>query len=61
MSSATYLKYELLRSFRNKRFFIFSLGFPVIMYFLLAGPNKNDQNFGVSVSVHTDLSRPLYH
>lgn len=61
MSSATYLKYELLRSFRNKRFFIFSLGFPVIMYFLLAGPNKNDHNFGGSDTVHTGLFAPQYY
>jgi ABC-2 type transport system permease protein len=61
MSSATYLKYELLRSFRNKRFFIFSLGFPVIMYFLLAAPNKHDHNFGGSDTVHTGLFAPQYY
>jgi ABC-2 type transport system permease protein len=47
MSSAlTYARFELLRTFRNGRFFIFSLVFPLIMYFLIAGPNKNVHNLG---------------
>jgi ABC-2 type transport system permease protein len=45
MSSATYVKYELLRTVRNKRAFLFSLIFPVIMYFLIAAPNRNDKQF----------------
>ena len=40
MSSLLYTRYELLRTFRSTRFFFFSLGFPLIMYFLLAGPNR---------------------
>jgi len=32
-----YLRYELLRTFRNKRFLLFSLVFPVILYFVIAG------------------------
>ena len=31
MSSRTYLRYELLRTFRNRRFFFLSLGFPVVL------------------------------
>ena len=41
MSTATYVRYEVLRTFRNRRFFIFSLIFPVTMYLLIAGPNKD--------------------
>ena len=40
MSAVTYARFELLRTFRNGRFFIFSLAFPLIMYFLIAGPNE---------------------
>ena len=29
----TYMRYELLRTFRNRRFFLLSLGFPLILYF----------------------------
>ena len=28
----TYIRYELLRTFRNRRFFVFSLGFPLVLY-----------------------------
>ena len=53
--NASYTRYELLRTFRNRRFFFFSLGFPLILYFLIAGPNKNENNLG-----HSGLSAPLY-
>jgi ABC-2 type transport system permease protein len=39
--SLTYLRYELLRTVRNKRAFIFSLVFPLMLYYLIAGSNKN--------------------
>ena len=45
-TSLTYARYELLRTFRNGRFFIFSLVFPLIMYLLIAGPNRNVHNLG---------------
>jgi ABC-2 type transport system permease protein len=61
MSAATYAKYELLRTFRNRRFFIFSLGIPIILYFLLAAPNKNDHNFGGTDKIHTGLFAPQYY
>ena len=40
----TYLRYELLRTLRNRRVMIFSLGFPVVLYLLIAGPDKGDSN-----------------
>lgn len=61
MTGATYLKFELLRAFRNRRFFIFSLGFPLVMYYLLAGPNKNDHDFGGTPGHHTGLFAPQYY
>jgi ABC-2 type transport system permease protein len=53
--SRGYLKYELLRTFRNRRFFFFSLGFPLILYFLTAAPNRGDHDLQ-----GTGLSAPLY-
>jgi ABC-2 type transport system permease protein len=50
-----YTRYELLRAFRNKRFLVFSLGFPLALYFLTAGPNQNVGNLQ-----DTGLSAPLY-
>lgn len=56
MSSLSYTRYELLRTFRNRRFFVFSLGFPLVLYFLIAGPNKNVHDFG-----NSGISAPLYY
>lgn len=61
MSSATYVKYEMLRTIRNRRSFIFSLIFPLIMYFLLAGPNKDNHNFGGTKANPTHLFAPQYY
>jgi ABC-2 type transport system permease protein len=53
--SRHYLRFELLRTLRNRRFLFFSLGFPLALYFLIAGPNRNETNLGGS-----GLSAPLY-
>jgi len=55
MKAATYTRYELLRAFRNRRFFIFSLGFPLLLYFMIAGPNRNEHDLGGS-----GIPAPLY-
>jgi ABC-2 type transport system permease protein len=55
MSSVAYTRYELLRTFRNGRFSFFSLGFPLVLYFVIAGPNRNETNFG-----NSGISVPLY-
>jgi ABC-2 type transport system permease protein len=52
---STYVRYELLRTVRNARFFIFSLGFPLILYFVIAGANRHVDDFS-----DTGLSAPLY-
>jgi ABC-2 type transport system permease protein len=52
---ATYTRFELLRTLRNRRFLIFALGFPVVLYFLIATPNRDEQDIGGS-----GLSAPLY-
>jgi ABC-2 type transport system permease protein len=55
MSSGVYVKYELLRTFRNRRFFIISLGFPLVLYFMIAAPNRHVQSIGGS-----GIPAPLY-
>ena len=39
--NATYLRYEFLRLWRNKRFFFFSLVFPLILFLVFGVSNKN--------------------
>jgi ABC-2 type transport system permease protein len=51
----TYLRYELLRTFRNRRFFFLSLGFPLVLYYMIATPNRHDGDLA-----HTGLTAPLY-
>jgi ABC-2 type transport system permease protein len=55
MSSVAYTRYELLRAFRNKRFFLFSLAFPLLLYIITAGPSRDETNLQ-----GTGLSAPLY-
>jgi ABC-2 type transport system permease protein len=52
----TYVKYEIVRTFRNRRFFAFSIGFPLVLYFVIAGPNRNEQDF-----LGSGISAPLYY
>jgi ABC-2 type transport system permease protein len=55
MIGLTYIRFELLRTVRNRRFFILSLGFPLVLYFLIAGASK-----GVNSIDGTGISAPLY-
>jgi ABC-2 type transport system permease protein len=50
-----FVRYELLRALRNRRFFVFSLGFPLVLYYAIAGPNRNEHDLG-----GTGISAPLY-
>ncbi len=49
MNGFAYTRYELLRTFRNRRFMVFSLIFPLVMFLLIAGGNKDEQLGGVSL------------
>ncbi len=51
-----YVRYELLRTLRNRRFFLLSLGFPLILFFVVAGPNRHVSDFDGS-----GISFPLYY
>jgi ABC-2 type transport system permease protein len=51
----TYVRYELLRTFRTRRFLFLAFGFPVVLYFLIAAPSRHEQNLAGS-----GLSAPLY-
>jgi ABC-2 type transport system permease protein len=56
VSGLVYTRFELLRAFRNRRFFIFSFGFPLALYFLIAGPQRNTADLA-----GTGISAPLYY
>jgi len=44
--SIGYARYELLRTFRNRRLYIFSFAFPVVLYYAIAGPNRHEHSVG---------------
>lgn len=50
-----YLRFELLRIMRSRRFFFLALGFPVALYYLIATPNRHLRELS-----STGLSAPLY-
>jgi ABC-2 type transport system permease protein len=52
VSSTTYLRYEAIRTLRNRRFFIFSLGFPVVLYLVIAGPNRHQKLGGIPFALY---------
>jgi ABC-2 type transport system permease protein len=56
MSALAYTRFELARTFRNKRLLVFSLGFPLILYFVIAAPNRGEHDLG-----NTGISLPLYY
>jgi ABC-2 type transport system permease protein len=56
-AGVTYARYELLRLWRNKRFFFFSLGFPLVLFVVIGGSNKN-QTIDLG-SIKIDF--PLYY
>ena len=50
MSTLIYTRYELLRTLRNRRFLLLSLIFPLILYFVLAGPRAHERAEGTGIS-----------
>jgi ABC-2 type transport system permease protein len=56
MRRFAYVRYELLRTFRDRKFVLFTFGFPLVLYFVIALPNRAEQDIG-----GTGISFPLYY
>jgi ABC-2 type transport system permease protein len=56
MNAAAYTRFELLRTVRNRRFFILSLGFPLVLYLLIAEPQRHNHDLA-----GTGVFAPLYY
>lgn len=52
----TYTRFELKRVMRSRRFVFLALGFPLVLFYAIAGPNRNVHDLGSS-----GLSAPLYY
>jgi ABC-2 type transport system permease protein len=56
MTALAYTRFELVRTFRNARLLVFSLGLPLAVFFVIATPNRHVTDFG-----GTGISLPLYY
>jgi ABC-2 type transport system permease protein len=52
VKNLTYLRYEFLRTLRNRRFLVFSLIFPLVLFFFVAGANKNIEVDGITFPLY---------
>ncbi|MBO0692378.1 MAG: ABC transporter permease [Acidimicrobiaceae bacterium] len=52
MNSLTYTRYEIIRGFRNRRYFIFSLIFPLVLFLFVAGTNRHVRLGGISFPLY---------
>ena len=52
----TYARAELLRAFRNRRFFLFSVVFPLVLFWMVAGPQRDESSLS-----GTGIPAPLYY
>jgi ABC-2 type transport system permease protein len=55
MNATVYARFELLRTFRNRRFVVLSFGFPLVLYYAIAAPNRHVHDLGGS-----GIAAPLY-
>jgi ABC-2 type transport system permease protein len=47
-----YARYDVIKTFRNRRFFIFAVGIPLILYIIFAGANRNVKIDGIPFPVY---------
>jgi len=52
MTQSTYLRYEVLRNFRNFRFFFLALAFPLVLYFAVTSANRHTSFNGISFPLY---------
>jgi ABC-2 type transport system permease protein len=52
MTRSTYLRYEVLRNFRNWRFLFLSLAFPLVLYVAVASANRHATFNGIAFTVY---------
>ena len=50
--NVTYYRSEWLRTVRNRQFFVFSLGMPLALLLLIAGPNRHEQLGGLPFAAY---------
>jgi ABC-2 type transport system permease protein len=52
MKHTSYVRYEVLRTFRNRRFLLFTLALPLLLYLVLASTNRHAKLGGISFPLY---------
>jgi ABC-2 type transport system permease protein len=52
MIGSTYTRYEILRNFRNRRFVFFTLAWPLIVFFVVAAPQRHNTFDGIAFPLY---------
>jgi ABC-2 type transport system permease protein len=52
LTAITYARYDMRRLFRNRRFLIFTVGFPLLLFLFVANSNKNVKLEGIPFPVY---------
>jgi ABC-2 type transport system permease protein len=52
MKISKYTRFEILRTVRSRRYLIFSLAFPLVLFFTVAGPNRHAHLDGISFPLY---------
>jgi ABC-2 type transport system permease protein len=52
MTALIYTRYDVIKTFRNRRFFIFAVGIPLVLYLIFAGANRSVKIEGIPFPVY---------
>ena len=52
MKGSKYTRFEILRTLRSRRYLLFSLAFPLVLFFTVAGPNRNAHLDGIAFPIY---------
>jgi ABC-2 type transport system permease protein len=52
MANSKYVRFEVLRTWRSRRYLLFSLGFPLVLFLVVAGPNRNAHLDGITFPLY---------
>src|SRR4051794_11516602 len=59
----TYVRSEILRTFRNRRSFIFSIIFPLVLFWVIAAPQRDEdigQGLHITVALYYMVTMAAY-
>jgi ABC-2 type transport system permease protein len=52
LTAISYARYDVIKTFRNRRFFIFAVGVPLVLYLIFAGANRHVKLEGIPFPIY---------